>query len=131
GDPLARPALAKTLKLYRDKGPIVFYHGEVGRTIIEAVNEAGGIFKPRDFHTYSVRNRAPLRGTYRGYTIFSMPPPSSGGTVLIETLNILEHFDLQHMERDAQAIHLIAEALKHSFADRARWLGDPDFVEVP
>jgi gamma-glutamyltranspeptidase/glutathione hydrolase len=131
GEPLERPALARTLELYRDKGPIIFYHGDVGRTIIEAVNEAGGIFQPADLSTYSVANREPIVGTYRNYSIAGMPPPSSGGAVLIETLNILENFDLEKKPLDAQAIHLIAEALKHGFADRARWMGDTDFVEVP
>ncbi len=131
GDKLTRPALAKTLALYRDKGPIVFYHGDVGQQIIEEVNAVGGIFSAQDLRSYSVANREPITGTYRGYQVFSMPPPSSGGTTLVETLNILEGYDLSQMGRDAASIHLTAEALKHAFADRARWLGDTDFVDVP
>lgn len=131
GERLERPALAKTLEKFRDEGPIIFYHGEFTEPLVEAINAAGGIFKPEDFHTYSVENREPLTGTYRGYTIVSMPPPSSGGSVLLEALNILEEFDLGKNGRDAEAIHTIVEALKHGFADRARWMGDDDFVDVP
>lgn len=131
GDSLQRSALADTLALYRDEGPAVVYHGVVGEQLIEAVNKAGGIFQPADFSGYSVATRQPIRGTYHNFSILSMPPPSSGGLVLIETLNILELFDLRAGPRDAHALHIIAEALKHSFADRARWMGDADFVEVP
>ncbi|QDG49913.1 gamma-glutamyltransferase [Persicimonas caeni] len=131
GDTLTRPGLAKTLKLYRDEGPIVFYHGKIGEAIVEDVNEAGGIFSSADLTSYSVVNREPITGTYRGYQVFSMPPPSSGGTTLVETLNILEGFELSEDERDAKSLHLVIESLKHAFADRARWLGDTDFVDVP
>lgn len=131
GDRLSRPGLAKTLALYRDDGPIVFYHGEVGDAVVEQVNAAGGIFSPDDMHRYSIAHREPIAGTYRGYSVFSMPPPSSGGTTLVETLNILEGFELSKEGVSAESTHQIAEALKHAFADRARWLGDTDFVDVP
>lgn len=131
GDTLTRPGLAATLKLYRDEGPIVFYHGKIGEAIVEEVNAAGGIFSKTDLKTYSVANREPITGTYRGYQVFSMPPPSSGGVTLVETLNILEGFEFSEGRRDAESIHLITESLKHAFADRARWLGDTDFVDVP
>lgn len=131
GDTLRRRALADTLALYRDEGPIAFYHGETASQVIDAVNKAGGIFQPEDFSSYSIATREAISGTYHDYTILSMPPPSSGGLVLIETLNILESFDLAGQPRDAKAIHLIAEALKHGFADRARWMGDADFVDIP
>jgi gamma-glutamyltranspeptidase/glutathione hydrolase len=131
GDTLTRPGLARTLELYRDQGPIVFYHGDVGQAVVDAVNAAGGMFQTDDFRTYSVVNREAITGSYRGHQVYSMPPPSSGGTTLIETLNILEGYDLAEMGLNAESIHLITEALKHAFADRARWLGDTDFVDVP
>jgi gamma-glutamyltranspeptidase/glutathione hydrolase len=131
GDVLKRPKLAKTLELYRDQGPIVFYHGDIGKAVVEGVNAVGGVFSIEDMRTYSVVNREPLEGTYRGHQIYSMPPPSSGGSTLIETLNILEGYDLGEMGVGAESLHLITEALKHAFADRARWLGDTDFVDVP
>lgn len=131
GDQLKRRALAKTLALYRDKGPIVFYHGAIGESVVETVNKAGGIFQTKDLNGYSIATREPVTGTYREYSILGMPPPSSGGLVLVETLNILESFELNKTPRDARSIHLIAEALKNGFADRARWMGDADFVEVP
>ncbi len=131
GDKLSRPALAKTLAMYRDKGPIIFYQGDVGQAIVDEVDAAGGVFTPADLHAYSVAHRKPIEGTYRGYTIFSMPPPSSGGTTLVETLNILEGLHFGKNGVDPESIHLISESLKHAFADRARWLGDTDFVDVP
>jgi gamma-glutamyltranspeptidase / glutathione hydrolase len=131
GDVLRRPGLARTLELYRDEGPIVFYDGEVGEAIVDGVNEAGGIFTGDDLRTYQIAHREPVVGSYRGYRVYSMPPPSSGGTTLIATLNILEGFELAELGRGATALHLITEALKHAFSDRARWLGDADFVDVP
>lgn len=131
GDSVQRSALADTLALYRDEGPIAFYHGPTGQSVVEAVNAAGGIFQAEDLSSYSIATREAISGTYHDFTILSMPPPSSGGLVMVETLNILEHFKLDERPRDAHSIHLIIEALKHGFADRARWMGDADFVEIP
>lgn len=131
GETLVRPKLADTLSALQQKGPRPMYHGEMGQAIVRAVNEAGGIFQMDDLRTYSVTPRKPVRGEYRGYDIFSMPPSSSGGTAIIETLNILEGFDIEPGTRTAQELHWIVESLKHAFADRAGWLGDSDFVDVP
>jgi gamma-glutamyltranspeptidase/glutathione hydrolase len=131
GEMLERPNLAKTLEEYRDNGPMAFYHGEIAAAIVEAVNADGGRFQEADLREYMIAHREPITGTYRGYDVFSMPPPSSGGTTIVETLNILEGWTLSQMGVSAMSIHLITEALKHAFADRARWLGDTDFVDVP
>ncbi|MGM0556196.1 MAG: gamma-glutamyltransferase [Myxococcota bacterium] len=131
GEMLERPGLAKTLADYRDNGPMAFYHGDIADKIVEAVNAAGGRFQTADMREYSIAHREPITGTYRGHEIFSMPPPSSGGTTIVETLNILEAWNLSEMGINSMSIHLITEALKHAFADRARWLGDTDFVDVP
>lgn len=131
GETLQWPALAGTLAEYRDNGPMAFYHGDIAAAIVEAVNAADGRFQDVDLREYSVAHRDPISGTYRGYDVFSMPPPSSGGTTIVETLNILEGWSLAEMGMKSTSIHLITEALKHAFADRARWLGDTDFVDVP
>ena len=132
GDKLRRPKLARALALLRDQGADSFYTGPVGRAIIEAVNYQGGAFSAGDLAGYQPRWREPLMTTYRDdYEVYSMPPPSSGGVALIEALNILEGFNLAGAPDEASRLHLIAEAMKHAFADRARWLGDADFVEVP
>jgi gamma-glutamyltranspeptidase/glutathione hydrolase len=131
GDLLKRPGLARTLAEYRDNGPMAFYHGDIAAKIVEAVNAAGGRFQSADMREYSIVHRDPIKGTYRSHDIYSMPPPSSGGTTIVETLNILEGWNLSEMGVNSLSIHLITEALKHAFADRARWLGDTDFVEVP
>lgn len=131
GDTLKRPKLAKLLRLLQKEGPNAFYRGPVADDLVEAVNEAGGIFQRKDLEHYGLRIREPVRGEYRGYTVFSMPPSSSGGTAIVETLNILEGYDLAEYGRSAGGVHRIVEALKHAFADRAGWLGDTDFVDVP
>ena len=98
----------------------------------EAITDAGGIMTPDDLKGYQALIRAPVRGAYRGYDIVSMPQPSSGGVVLVETLNILEGFPLSRMERDSAAsLHLLIEAMKRGYADRAHYLGDPDFFSAP
>ncbi|MFW5966219.1 MAG: gamma-glutamyltransferase [Persicimonas sp.] len=131
GDELTRPGLAKTLEMLRDEGPMPFYHGEIGRAIVDGVEKADGIISRDDLRTYQVAHRDPVAGQYRDYEIYSMPPPSSGGTALVETLNILEGFGVNELGRGADSYHLIIESLKHAFADRARWMGDTDFVDVP
>jgi gamma-glutamyltranspeptidase/glutathione hydrolase len=130
GDTMKWPALGRLLtELQQDPGR--FYRAPIASAIVEAVNEAGGVFSIEDFTAYDVTWRKPLVGTYRGYTVFAMPPPSSGGTAIIEALNFLEHWDLATLGQSAESYHRIVEALKHAFADRARWGGDGDFVDVP
>lgn len=131
GKVLKRHDLALALALFRDQGAKPFYKGAIAKAIVAAANAQGGKLTVKDLATYKVSMRRPVQGTYRGYDIISMPPPSSGGVALIQTLNILEGFDLSKLGYTPKALHLIAEALKHAFADRARHLGDADFVKVP
>ena len=131
GDVLKLPDLAKTLTLIADGGADAFYTGEPAKQL--AAEMAGpGLITEADLAGYKALERKPLRGTYRGYDVISAPPPSSGGTALIEALNILENFDLaKHPRQSSEAIHLIAESMRRAFADRAQHLGDPDFVKLP
>jgi gamma-glutamyltranspeptidase / glutathione hydrolase len=132
GDRLVQPDLAATLSAIAQRGPRGFYQGPVAERLANAVTVAGGIMTPDDLKSYSAVIRTPVRGSYRGYDIVSMPLPSSGGTVLLETLNILEGFPLDSMKQgSAASLHLIIEALKRGYADRARYLGDPAFVNAP
>ncbi len=132
GDLFVRKDLAKSLKLIAEKGSDTFYKGEIADLIVKDMKENGGLITKNDLASYKAYVRKPVIGTYRGYEIISMPLPSSGGTVLIEMLNILEGFELGNMERyGAPALHLIAEAMKFAYLDRARHLGDPDFIEAP
>lgn len=130
GQTMRWPALGRALTQLQ-KDPESFYTGPVAAEIVRAVNAADGIFSAEDLSTYSVTWREPLVGQYRGYTLFAMPPPSSGGTTILQTLSFLEHWDLATLGRSAESFHRITEGLKHAFADRARWLGDSDFVDVP
>ena len=96
------------------------------------MQKGGGLITADDLAHYEVKEREPVRGTYRGYEVISAPPPSSGGTVLIESLNILEGYDLAKMgERSAQSIHYTTEAFRRAFFDRAEFMGDPDFAKIP
>jgi gamma-glutamyltranspeptidase/glutathione hydrolase len=132
GDRLVQTDLANTLEAIAKAGPQAFYDGEIAERIAAAVREAGGVMTAQDFRTYRVKERRPVTGTYRGYGIISMPPPSSGGTHLIEMLNILEPYDLKASgPSSAQSAHLMIEAMRRAYADRAVYLGDPDFVRVP
>ncbi len=130
GDRLVQPDLADTLLAIAQEGPQAFYEGDIAKKIAAAVQAAGGVMTTDDLKNYRAVERAPVRGTYRGYDIISMPPPSSGGVALIEMLNILEGYDLAH-EEQAQALFLIIEAMKRAYADRAYFLGDPDSVKIP
>ncbi|GMV98666.1 MAG: gamma-glutamyltransferase [Phycisphaerae bacterium] len=134
GERLRQPALARALGLIRDRGPEAFYRGPIARAIVEANRAAGGVLALEDLAGYRPTWREPLRLRYRDrYEILLMPPPSSGGICIAETLNILEHWDLAGVARrdPGLAAHLTIEALKHAFADRAGLLGDADFAEVP
>jgi gamma-glutamyltranspeptidase/glutathione hydrolase len=132
GDRLIQGDLAATLSAIAAQGPRGFYEGPVAEKLAKAVGDAGGIITTDDLKAYHAVIRAPLRGTYRGYDIVAMPLPSSGGVVLMETLNILEGFALLRMQQgSAASLHLLIEAMKRGYADRARYLGDPDFVNAP
>jgi len=131
-----RPDLAWTLDRLRAGGADAFYKGEIAAAMVKAVKDSGGVMSAEDLTTYTATDRAPLEGAYRGLRVFSMPPSSSGGTVLIETLGILsarypDGAALAKLGRNSSAyLHVLAEAFKHGFADRARQLGDTDFVTV-
>jgi gamma-glutamyltranspeptidase/glutathione hydrolase len=132
GDTLRQEALARTLECVARSGPDAFYRGVVAEQIVSEMRSSGGIITREDLADYRACRREPVRGTYRGYEILSAPPPSSGGAILLEILNIVEGFDLGRAGfMSAEAIHRIAEAERRAFVDRARYLGDPDFVENP
>jgi gamma-glutamyltranspeptidase/glutathione hydrolase len=131
GETLRQPDLARTLKLIHDNGPNGFYRGEVAKKLVDDVQANGGIITLKDLASYEAKVRTPLRGTYRGYEIVGMPPSSSGGTTVIQMLNILEAYDLGSMKRrDASTIHLLAETMRIGFYTRAKYVGDTDFVKV-
>jgi gamma-glutamyltranspeptidase/glutathione hydrolase len=132
GDHIALDDLAATLETIAVTGVGGFYSGPVAQKIVEAVNAAGGRMTIEDLASYHAVERQPVSGTYRGYTVVSMPPPSSGGAHIIELLNILEGFPLAAQGlNSAASLHELAEAEKLAYADRAAWLGDPDFVKIP
>ena len=131
GDRLIQRDLADTLRAIADNGPRAFYTGRIADEIAEAVDRAGGIMTAKDLADYKAIERPVVRGKYRGYDVVSMPPPSSGGACLIEMLNILEGYDLAKLGRGPRALHDMIEAMKHAYADRALFMGDPDFVKVP
>jgi gamma-glutamyltranspeptidase/glutathione hydrolase len=132
GERLVQADLAATLAAIATSGPEAFYRGETAARIADAVQGAGGLMTAQDLAGYAPVVRNPVRGTYRGYDIVSMPPPSSGGVHLIQILNTLEGFDLAALGAgSADALHLMAEAMKPAYADRAAWLGDPDRAKVP
>jgi gamma-glutamyltranspeptidase / glutathione hydrolase len=131
GETLRQQDLARTLTLIHDKGPNGFYRGETAKKLVDDVRANGGIITLKDLADYEARIRNPLRGTYRGYEVVGMPPSSSGGTTVIQMLNILEGYDLGSMKRrDASTIHLLAETMRIGFYTRAKYLGDTDFVNV-
>jgi gamma-glutamyltranspeptidase/glutathione hydrolase len=131
GELFRQPDLARTLERIA-ANPDDFYHGALARELAAAMQKGGGLITADDLAHYEVKEREPVHGTYRGYEVISAPPPSSGGTVLIESLNILEGYDLAKLEdRSAQSIHLTVEAFRRAFFDRAEFMGDPDFSKVP
>lgn len=132
GDILKQPELAHTLKLIAEKGKDGFYQGETAEKIAKAVTEAGGLMTLEDLANYKAVIREPVKGQYRGYEVVSMPPPSSGGTHIVQILNILEGYPIKDMGHNTAAtIHTMAEAMKFAYADRSEYLGDPDYVKVP
>src|SRR5579871_1413694 len=132
GDRLVQTDLAATLSAIAEQGPRGFYQGPVAAKLAKAICDAGGIMTTDDLKSYEALIRTPVRGSYRGYDIVSMPLPSSGGIVLLESLNILEGFRLGDLEQgSAASLHLLIEAMKRGYADRARYLGDPAFSNAP
>ncbi|MEO8499486.1 MAG: gamma-glutamyltransferase [Vicinamibacteria bacterium] len=128
GDILRQPDLADTLERIAEDGPRGFYEGKTARLIAKEMKANGGLITEADLKNYEPKKRSAVRGTYRGYDVIGMPPVSSGGTALIEMLNILEGYDLaKDGPRSAATIHKITEAMRRAFADRARYLGDPGF----
>jgi gamma-glutamyltranspeptidase / glutathione hydrolase len=128
GDVLKQPDLASTLVRISEKGPAGFYEGETAELIAKDMTANGGIITQEDLKGYQPKKRAPIRGTYRGYEIISMPPPSSGGVALVEMLNVLEGYDLgSEGFGSARTLHRMAEAMRRAYSDRAQYLGDPDF----
>lgn len=131
GKPFRRPLLAKTLRRIAERGPDDFYRGEIAAAMVAAVERHGGRLSLEDMAGYQVKSRTPLRVEYHGCEIFSMPPPSSGGVCIAETLNILSAAERRDELREGGIAPVLIEAFKHAFADRAAWLGDPDTAALP
>jgi gamma-glutamyltranspeptidase / glutathione hydrolase len=128
GEILKQPDLARSLQRIADQGPAGFYEGETAALIEKEMRANGGLITMADLKAYQAKKRAVVKGTYRGYEVIGMPPPSSGGMAVVQMLNVLEGFDLKaNGYGSAKNIHLTAEAMRRAFADRARHLGDPDF----
>ncbi len=130
GHQLIQAELAKTYRGLAKNGSDYFYRGEFAQRVANWMQKNGGLITAKDFANYSMVVREPIKTTYRGLDIYGFPPPSSGGVHVAEILNILEQFDVASLPR-AQRYHIVGEAMKLAFADRAYWLGDPDFVHVP
>jgi gamma-glutamyltranspeptidase/glutathione hydrolase len=132
GETLRQPDLAKTLTRIMHERRDGFYGGETARLLAEEMRRGGGLITETDLDLYRAKERSPVRGSYRGYEILSMPPPSSGGVALVTMLNVLEGFDLSGMgHNSAPYVHHVAEAMRRAFRDRAEYLADADFVDVP
>jgi gamma-glutamyltranspeptidase/glutathione hydrolase len=132
GEIIKLPDLAWSLKELKKQGPAAFYKGKIAEKIVAEMERNGGLITSEDLANYKVKERTPVKGTYKGYEIVSMPPSSSGGVHLIQMLNMLEPFSLKEMGfGSAQSIHLMSEVMKRAYADRSRYLGDTDFVSVP
>ncbi len=124
--------LGWSLRQIAENGPRSFYEGAIAEKILAAMNRHGGLITREDMENYRVAVREPVKGTYRGYEVIGMPPPSSGGVHIVQMLNILEPYSLREMgPNSAQALHLMAESMKLAFADRSKYLGDPDWWHIP
>jgi len=130
GHRILQPELAQTLERIAEQGAEGFYRGELAELLVDGVRQAGGIWTLRDLAEYRVIEREPIRASYRGMQLISAPPPSSGGIAMAQMLNILAHFDMAAAKPE-QRLHLIVEAMRRAYRDRALYLGDSDFVEVP
>lgn len=132
GDRLFQKDLGRTLRMIAEKGPNAFYSGELAELLDKEMKAGGGFITKEDLAAYKANERKPIHGTYRGFDVFGPPPPSSGGICLIEMLHIVEQFDLKkHGRWSPETIHLMAEASRRAYCDRARWIGDPDFTKIP
>ena len=132
GEVMKLPDLAWSLKELKQYGPSAVYQGEIAKKIVAEMERNGGLITLKDLGNYKVKERVPIKGTYKGYEIVSMPPSSSGGVHLIQMLNMLEPFSLNEMGfGSAETIHLLSEVMKRAYSDRSKYLGDTDFVEVP
>ena len=132
GEILIQKDLASTLRELSKNGPDAFYNGKIAQLIVEEMQKNGGLITLEDLKNYNIAERQPLVGNYKGYKIVSMPPSSSGGTHLIQMLNMLEEFPIKEMGfGSADTIHLLAEVMKRAYADRSKYLGDSDFYKVP
>ena len=130
GHLIKQPDLANTLQALATHGRAGFYQGKVAKQLLAGVKRANGIWSEQDFINYKVIERSPIVGSYRGYRIVSAPPPSSGGVALVSMLNMLERYRLDHLT-DLQRQHVVVEAMRRAYRDRAEYLGDSDFVDVP
>ena len=129
---LKQPNLAKTLFKISKKGSEIFYKGEIAKWISEESLSSGGLITMEDMASYKAKLREPIETSYRGYRVVTMPPAASGGLVLLQTLNILENFDLKELgHNSAKTVHLLSESMQRAYADRAAYHGDPDYYEVP
>jgi gamma-glutamyltranspeptidase/glutathione hydrolase len=132
GDRLVQKDLAQTLRLIADNGPDGFYKGAIAELLAAEMKRDGGLITTGDLAAYEAKARKPIHGTYRGYDVYGPPPPSSGGTCLVEMLNILENLELKKHARFApETLHVMIETMRRAYCDRARYLGDADFVRVP
>lgn len=132
GDTIQNPDLAATLELIAEKGESEFYTGSIAQKIVDSVQKHGGHLTMEDFANYEISVGQAVHGTYRGYDIYSSNLPSSGGTIVIEMLNILENFDVGSMDPEsAEYFHLLSETMKLGFADRSKYMGDPAYIDVP
>ncbi len=132
GEVFKQPELAATLTRIAQNGPREFYEGETADHLINTIKAHGGIMTREDLKDYRAVERAPVHGTYRGYDIYAMAPPSSGGVHIVQILNMLENDDLTRMGHNSAAtMHLMSEAMRRAYADRSKYLGDPDFIDVP
>ncbi|HHW4912683.1 gamma-glutamyltransferase [Escherichia coli] len=131
-DTLVQANLAKSLEMIAENGPDEFYKGTIAEQIAQEMQKNGGLITKEDLAAYKAVERTPISGDYRGYQVYSMPPPSSGGIHIVQILNILENFDMKKYGfGSADAMQIMAEAEKYAYADRSEYLGDPDFVKVP
>lgn len=132
GDVLKQPDLAATLRLIAQDGAEAFYSGRIADQIVDEMKRGGGLLTHDDLKNYKAVERKPIHGTYRGYDVYAPSPPSAGGTVLVESLNMLENFDVKSLGAESVADrHLLAEVMRRAYLDRYRYLADPDFVAIP
>ena len=130
--PGANPTWPRRCAASPTNGADGFYKGETADLLAAEMKAGGGLITKEDLASYQAKDRKPIHGTYRGYDVYAPPPPSSGGICLVEMLNILENFDLRKQGRwSPETLHLMIETMRRAYCDRARYLGDPDFVKIP